>query len=325
VVFNVVYCGDIYEPHLGYFNNFAEAINKVSDNGKVYITNDIIFSSTISLNKSIEITSQNATKPKIIFTNTNGRAFNLRNPSHFKLSNVHIHGSTNDVIISGSSKYLEISDSVFENCRAIEMQSIEEREIKVIVSHSSFRDSSINLEFAGEIKLFNNSFTKDKWETLVRLKDINIDVRGNSFHDATLRLDGKAKGAIQNNTFTGNVGRIYITAKGDDLSFNYNSILKGNSAIYYNSNTPIDFTKNWWGSPKGPKSHIFERNEEFIDYSNWALFPDFSRFSIDPYTISDLIEAIGRLGNDVEDCIYDLNDDGKIELLDLIGLIRKIP
>jgi len=46
---------------------------------------------------------------------------------------------------------------------------------------------------------------------------------------------------------------------------------------------------------------------------------------MDPYTISDLIEAIGRLGNDVEDCIYDLNDDGKIELLDLIGLIRKIP
>jgi len=343
-VYEVVYYGEIDNPSNGYFTDIEEAINSVADYGTVYVQKDIFLGEykvngithrqpTIQLDKSIELIGLNNEMPKIIFMSYVDAAFYLNSTEYFKLKDIGAAYLGYDVI-EGSSESIEISNGDFFNCNPIYIMAPESN-TDIIIKDSTFEDTLITINmktFSGNLQLINNSFTDTpNSPSSVTLSNVNITAEDNVFNNTTLRLDGdqNISGSITNNEFNDTGGRIYITAPGINLHFNHNKITKNKiEEVYYKGTTPIDFTQNWWGSIYQPdSSRIGGSGEGYIDYSNWSLFEDFSRYKEDPFVIEDLNMAGNELGQASDQDkikIYDFNGNGIIELLDLIWLGRVV-
>lgn len=339
-VFQAVYCVDEKDSDhdKGFFEDIEDAIAHVEDKGVVYLDKDINILSTINLDKSIEIISKPPNNYKIGFF-ADEAAFNLeesKSIEYFKL--VGIRGeSSYKVGISGAAKRIDIINSSFFACTPIKIINPTSN-MDIYISESKFNKTMIDIDLGGAegtIDFLNNKFQErnetEDTSNSISLKNIDVTANNNRFKNTGFIIDGSRviNVDITNNTFDEGNRRIYIKIDGTNMSFKYNKILDKSitAEVYYDGATPIDFTQNWWGSGYGPKADMIGGDgKEYVDYNNWALFEDFSRYSNGPYVLDDLAAAIDNLGQAIDErnFLYDFDNNNEIELIDLIWLTRSI-
>ncbi len=318
-VSDYVYCN-------GQTPTLEQAISQVNPNGTVYITNPININSPIYIDKSVKIQSLNKEEYKVSILGTG--AFTLSdNISSFTLENIHIKSfQFYKFAIEGKAKEINIINSVLEKAS---VNIIGGSGYRIAIKDSNIFDSKLEMKAnpgKNILILYNNEFSVDsrQYESII-FENTNLEISQNIFSDYTFKIDEgeEIEGNIYNNTFCG-VRNITINIQGENLKFYNNKILKeSNYGINYSGDYFIDFRNNWWGFKDGPQN-IYLGNEN-IDYSNWALFEDFSRFQGDDYTLEDLKEACNKLGQAIEEnWLYNLKEDTVIDKLDLIGITRRV-
>ncbi len=292
---------------------------------------------TIYIGKAIELISLERNFPEIII-GSGVTAFQLvpkdelNSIEYFKLDGIKVN-SNGGTLISGQSQRIDLINSIFENCTAMNIDSPNE-DMNIYISHNEFNKGKINVNMgshSGTINLYNNNFSKDGIQyNSITLENIDIYANNNTFTKTGFIIQGSnpVNAEVTNNIFDGNLGRILIRVEGQNMKFNNNKIIKGKSTeTYYEGTKNIDFTQNWWGDGNGPEeTELYGSGKGYIDFSNWALFQDFSRYRNEPYTIQDIEAAIENLNQAINDInfLYDLDNNNQIEFLDLIWLIRNI-
>lgn len=302
-----------------------EAVSQADEGDNIYITNDMTINSPALINKSLKIQSLGQEKYSITVGGGTDEVFILSHPSSFVLENIHIKSYTfTKSALIGQADAIIILNCDFEKSHiALDEGSGIITEIK----DSRFLDSKLAVRpniGNNNLALYNNNFMAvDRQFESIILKNIDMEIAHDTFSDYAFKIEeGPTKGNIYENTFKGK-RNITVNAQGENLKFYHNNIYKQYYyGITYSGTNPMDFRKNWWGSMRGPENIDLDGN---IDYDNWALFEDFSRFKNDPYNLKDLEAACAKLGDGIEsNWLYNLKKDNVIDKLDLIGITRRI-
>lgn len=329
-VYKHVYYSRISDEENGYFTDLEDALAKVADGGRVYIEKDIVitqFSNNHPINKSVEIIGRKPLKYQLIFNDKLYLpAFNLKSTNYFKIEGIHARANRGKVI-TGSCSNIVVENTIFDNCDSIEITKPKQR-INLYLRNNQFygyQSFKIDMkDLMGYIDLSDNHFEKEEHIT-VNLNNLNITSTNNIFNNIRMLIDATENINVKftKNTFSGEEGRITIRAHGEDIHFNKNKILlNSNIDINYTEDIAVDFTKNWWGRFEGPHRDRILGN---VDWGDWALFKDFTRFKDDPYTMKDLKKGALKVGQAVdidEFKIYDLNENDLIDFLDLVWITR---
>ncbi len=324
-VFNEVYYDNLSIE--GHFSNIEDAIANVADGGIVYIRKNIKLKNTLEINKSMKIVSLDPKEYEIMLRDEDV-AFSLEDIDYFKVEGIKSYSTnSNNKLIAGVANTISIENSYFQFITPMYIKN-PNKNMNISISNSHFQNSNIKINmgnYEGNIYMSNNLFNVLKPSTpYIWIINSNIEASNNEFDNYAFRIDGEMSIAeISDNVFTGS-GKIMIRDNGEKIHFNRNKILKYiTDEIYYSGTSNIDFTENWWGDRDGPReSRIYGK----VDYSNWALFEDFSRFKNDPYKVEDVQKGAVFLGQTVDNntFIYDLDKNEIIEFLDLIYMTRKI-
>lgn len=310
----------------GHFPDIPTALLNVKDGGTIYIGKTINIFSPFQINKSVKIESLNRQFYPLQINANISRVFHLNDISKFTLKNIFIRGYSVDVI-EGIADEIIIQNSSFDSCNPINISG--NSGYNILLEDNTFNRSKVNVQpIAGNnrITINNNIFSVPVGvqESLL-FKNTNINASGNTFTRYSFILENGAEieGNISENTF-GAGTRILIRNQGHNVHFNKNKIqYSTTNVVTYNGNSNPDFRKNWWGSNDGPGQNMINGK---IDYSNWALFDDLSRYHDDPYHLEDLEEACKRLGQGIVgiNWLYNIKKDSQIDMLDLVGITRRI-
>lgn len=311
-----------------YFDDIRVALDKVASGGTVYIEKPLDLTKRIVIEKSVHIKFLSTEYIKApqnisIFYLSPSRKIQSFSVEGMPLRGFGITG------IDGWAERIAVKNSRFENCIPIKMND-DWGKYRADFINCTFMNSDLSAnpsKCTFELGLYDNHFSASTQNPkYIILKNNTLYAEGNTFHRMTILVEsnGTAAGSFFKNIFTGNEGRIAISGNAKGLIFRENSFLKVMTPIIKNATgDTLDFKENWWGDRKGPKYGMIEGK---VDSSRWALFDDFSRFEGDHYTIEDLQEACRRMEKawQWDNWLYDINEDEKLDLLDIIAIARKI-
>lgn len=330
ILYHEVYYDD--KPGENHFPTMALAIAHVAEGGTIYLGKPIEFKyttdKTIEIHKSMKIQSTKKDMKAIAIDKANTTVFKLMNVPWFELEGVYAIGS-NGVIIAGKADNITIRDSWFESC--IPIGTTSPGPFKVTMESNRVSNGNMSVQpSTGKVQLtiydniFNSTLGNSTYSVV--LKNCILDVQGNDFNGYAFKIDkgNGTSGHLYENIFRGSTGKIFIREEGENIHIHHNKILKNiKETVYYEGAMLLDATQNWWNSREGPTIGMIEGK---VDYSKWALFDDFRRFHGDPYQLEDVVAASTMLGQtvDEENWIYDIQQDGEIDFLDMIGLTRLI-
>ncbi|TCO78753.1 hypothetical protein [Marinisporobacter balticus] len=325
-VYQAVYVDD--QCGKDHFSRLNEAIKYVKEGGTIYLGKDIIVYKPMQFSKAIHIISFPLKGSHIEIKNKYDLLFKLEDAAYFKMEGVHISGLMKSSVITGHAEKIYIKDSEFFLCNPIIITR--GKDYNIDMEGNTIIDGRIDINPSvgnNNIKLVNNTFkVKKNLNNAITFKNTNVYGYDNTI-DCTSVVFKKGEAIevdMQNNVFSGKEGKIFIKTDSDHIHFNRNQILKDfKDAIYYRGLGKADFTHNWWGSKTGASELI---DKEHIDCRYWALFENFKRFEEDPYTLEDLGQACKEMGKTIDDenWIYNMKEDDRINLLDVIGVIREI-
>lgn len=311
-----------------HFSSLNEAVKYVKDKGTIYLGKDIWVREPIYIEKSINIKSFPQNGRNIFIQNKKDVLFKLEYIDYFKMEGIHVSGMKDSSVIIGHAENIYVKENKFSLCYPISVTG--GKDYNIYMEGNIIIDGRIEVKphtGNNKINLINNTFKVKRFlNDAIVLKNMNLYGYDNTINCTSLVFEKgeEIEAYMKNNIFSGKDGTILIKADGVHMHFNKNKIFKDfKDAIYYSGLEKVDFTHNWWGSKNGPSSDIYKEN---IDVRYWALFEDFKRFEDDSYTFNDLVKACIQIGKtiDKENWIYNIKEDDRINLLDVIGVIREI-
>ncbi len=250
--------------------------------------------------------------------------FKLKGLSHFSIQNSEIKGQKGSILFTGIAHNMEFEGLEIKDLTFTEISGTE-KEYTMALKDCTFENSKIFIhgEREGNIQIENCHFKN----TGIYFYNANVKIKGSTFEDTPLTLKGKKEINIvvqgEDNTFIGE-GMFYIHLLHENsmAKFHHNIIRKEKKDLSLKGGKNQDFQKNYWGDYEGPK---YIKGED-VDYSNWALFEDFSFYEKDlRYEEKELKILLSAMEEEKkENKKYDFNEDERIDLLDVIYFTRKL-